>query len=83
MKVCASIHYGPWHNGLERFDTIAEAVAHFGREIAGTDFGTGTEEQIMDLHPQCGDCTAGATFHDYPLARYGVGPRGGVRREVI
>lgn len=83
MKVCASIHYGPWNNGHARFDSIAAAQAHFAREVAGTDFGTGTDEQVMDLYPQCNECFDGATFHDYPMIRLGVGPRGGVRREVI
>jgi hypothetical protein len=83
MKVCASIHYGPWNHGVERFDTVAAAVEYFRRNVAGEDFGTGDSDQCMDIHPQCGLCTDGATFHDYPLARYVVGPRGGVRREFI
>lgn len=83
MKVCASINYGPFNHGAERFDSIAAATAYFAREVAGTDFGTGTDEQVMDLYPQCDDCTSGATFHDYPAIRLVVGPRGGIRREAI
>lgn len=83
MKVCASIAYGPFNIHVERFDSITAAVDYFRREVAGTDFGTGTDEQCIDLYPQCPDCQRDMVFHDYPLARYSVGPRGGVMRDHI
>jgi hypothetical protein len=81
MKVCAHINYGPFNRGHERFDSVGSAVAYFAREIAGEDFGTGTDEQVMDLYPVCDDCDGAVNFHDYPMVRYSVGPRGGIRRE--
>ena len=82
MKVCAAINYGPFNHGHKRFDTIREAVRYFTNEVAGVDWGTGTDEQVMDLYPQCDDCTDGETYHDYPMVRYTVGPRGGVVRNA-
>ena len=83
MKVCASINLGPFNRTAERFDSIAAAVAYFRSEVAGQDYGTGTDEQVMDIYPQCTNCTAGMTFHDYPMARYAVGPRGGVTKQYV
>lgn len=89
MKVCAHINYGPFNNGHERFDSIAEAVEYFRSKVAGVDYGTGLgsreygDEQNMDLYPQCSDCSSGMCFHDYPMVRYAVGPRGGIRKESV
>ena len=91
MKVCASINYGPYQTEHERFDSIKVAVEffrdhvvdewNFTPEFSGdceySDYG------IMDLYPQCDLCSSGATFHDYPMARYGVGRRGGLRKVSI
>jgi hypothetical protein len=68
------------------FDSIGTAVGYFRSEVAGIDYGTGTDEQVMDLYPQCDTsaglrCHSGATFHDYPMVRFAVGPRGGVQRQ--
>lgn len=81
MRVCAHIHYGPYNFGHKRFRTIGDAVHYFRREVAGEDYGTGTDDQCMDLYPQCPDCDSMMNFHDYPDARYTVGPRGGIIRE--
>lgn len=87
MKVCASINLGPWNHEAKQFDTIGEAVAYFTRYVAGVDYGTGTDEQVMDLYPQCEpngwQCSSTETFHDYPMTRYAVGPRGGIVREYV
>lgn len=82
-KVCAHITYGPFNQGHERFSSVKDAVEHFKNEVAGTDYGTGTDEQAMDLYPQCDDCTSGMNFHDYPMSRYSVGPKGGVHKEYV
>jgi hypothetical protein len=86
MKVCASINLGPFNHEAIMFTSIAEAVRYFRSEVAGIDYGTGTDEQVMDLYPQCKTsaglrCHSGATFHDWPMVRYAVGPRGGIARK--
>ncbi len=83
MKVCAHINYGPFNHGHKRFGSVSAAVRYFTSEVAGTDYGTGTDEQCLDVFPQCEDCTSGMCFHDYPMARYELGPRGGVRKAAI
>lgn len=79
-QVCAHISYGPFNRGFERFASISAAREYFAG-IAGDDYGTGTDDQCMDIYPACNDCSADMCFHDYPMARFVVGPRGGVRRE--
>jgi hypothetical protein len=86
MKVCASITLGPWNHESRMFDSIASAVGYFRSEVAGVDYGTGTDEQVMDLYPQCEQdsemrCSDRMTFHDYPMVRFAVGLRGGVQRQ--
>lgn len=83
MKVCAHIQFGPFNNGHERFDTIGEARAYFRNTVAGNDFGTGTDEQTMDLYPQCTDCTSGMNFHDWPMTRWVVTEKGTIRMELV
>lgn len=88
MKVCASINLGPWNHEAIMFESIGRAVDYFRSEVAGVDYGTGTDEQVMDLYPQCKTsaglrCHSGATFHDYPMTRFVVGPRGGIQRQIV
>lgn len=80
--VCAHITLGPWTREHATFPTIGDAVAYFRSEVAGIDYGTGTDEQAMNLYPRCSECTDDMCFHDYPMAVYTVGPRGGIRREA-
>jgi hypothetical protein len=87
MKVCAWINTGPFQNRNERFDSIAEAVDYFRREVADpcsrqgycTDDNDGC--YVMDLYEQCDRCAPMMNFHDHPMVRYSVGPRCGLRRE--
>lgn len=72
MKVCAHINLGPFNNVYQRFSSMKEAKEYFVNRIAGTDYGTGTDFQCMDLYPRCDSCSSAACFHDYPLARYEV-----------
>lgn len=91
MKVCASINYGPFSNGHERFDSIKSAIEYFREAVVDNpylelEFEDGYEYSnygCMDLYPQCDRCYDGATFHDYPMARYGIGRRGGLRKVLI
>jgi len=87
-KYCAHINLGPWNRMQRYFPTIGAAVDYFRSEIRGEDFGTGTEDQVIDLYiakdqhsdEKC-ECNESENYHDYPLVRYSVGPRGGVVRE--
>lgn len=95
MKVCAHINVGPHQNVYHKFDSITAAVAHFRDEVVGNpyvpiqfndDDGYRPEYSdygVMDLYPQCDRCDHGATYHDYPLRRYGIGRRGGLVRVSI
>jgi hypothetical protein len=37
----------------------------------------------MDLYPQCGDCDSAMNFHDYPMVRYELGQRGGIKKVAV
>lgn len=86
MKVCASLNTGPFMNFHKRFDTIHQAVAFFKEEVIDNphmelEFSDGLEYSnygTMDLYPQCDQCFSGATFHDYPMSRYGIGRKRGL-----
>jgi len=82
MKVCAHINGGPHHRWHERFASVALAVEAFRAGMAALKIDRGDgEHYTMALYPQCDECESEMNFHDYPLARYRVGPRGGIRRE--
>lgn len=83
MKVCAHINYGPFNHGYKAFDSVSDAVRYFRSEVAGIDYGTGTDEQVMDVYPQCDECSRDECYHDYPMARYAIGKRGGVVKAHI
>lgn len=40
-------------------------------------------DQAISYYPQCDQCDSAANYHDYPMSRYVVGPRGGLAKEVI
>lgn len=84
MRVCAHINYGPFNNGHKRFDTIALALGYFRAEVIDNPYRSGTSDEedgcyTIDLYPQCARCTGTECWHDYPMARYDVGPRNGLR----
>lgn len=91
MKVCASINAGPFNNFHERFDSVSEALEYFRSRLVDnpyleTEFEDDCDYSnygVMDLYPQCDQCYTGATFHDYPMARYGIGRRHGLRKVAI
>ncbi len=91
MKVCAHINYGPYANGHKRFDSISSALAYFREEVVGNPYLTTEYDDayeisnygIIDLYPQCDSCQDSMCFHDYPMARYGIGRRGGLRKAHI
>lgn len=84
MKVCAHISPGCGAFSMihKRFDTIWLAVEYF-KALTEHDLMTVTEDTVMDLYPQCDDCSSLMNFHDYPMVRYAVGPRGGIRKVIV
>ena len=94
MMVCAHMNLGPHVHLYRKSGTIEQAVLAFRQElerhygvldsaiakIRGVD-----EMPCVDLYPACRvndelHCTRHENFHDYPMARYQVGVRGGIRR---
>lgn len=88
MKVCAHINYGPFQNGHERFDSIGAALEFFREKVVDNRYREGTTDDAdgcytIDLNEQCDDCSSMENYHDYPMLRYDVGPRGGLRKAYI
>lgn len=83
MKVCAHINPGTGSIAMhhKRFNTIEEAVEYFRNLVLLVSYPT--EDAVMDLYPQCDDCSSLMNFHDYPMARYAVGPRGGIKKVIV
>jgi hypothetical protein len=84
MKVCAHYNYGPFAHEHERYHSIADALYGFTLLLAvvGVDTGDG-EHYTIDLYPQCSECDSQMNFHDYPMTRYQLGPRGGLARQYV
>lgn len=82
MKVCAHINPGTGSMAAhhKRFDTIKDAVDYF-QNVVDDPLITPTEDTVMDLYPQCDECSDLMNFHDYPMARYIVRSRGRVVRQ--
>ena len=68
-----------WSHGYVTVDTFAQAVEAFRQFLAGT---MSTEASAM-LYPYDERDNCVMTFGDYPLAAWGVGPRGGIVRQSI
>lgn len=88
MKVCAWINSAPFQNDIHRFDSVSEAIEYFRDRVAYwcKRDGLSTDENgyyVMDLYPQCDECEPMMNFHDYPMSRYSVGPRGDIRKECV
>lgn len=91
MKVCAHmIGNGYMTASFGRFDSIATALDYFKseivrREYSGWSFGDFkiNQEVVIDLYPQCNDCTDNECHHDYPMSRYEVGKRGGLVKVIV
>lgn len=91
MKVCAHYNLGPFSQHFMRCATKGNALAEFREQL---EIQYGSLDGILDrtgedyapsisLYPQCSDCNAQMCFHDYPMAVYTIGPRGGLRKESI
>lgn len=91
MKVCAHMNLGPFSHHHSVANTISEAVENFRDsldafygDLSGILERTGEDNApTLDLYPACDDCSAQMCFHDYPMSRYTVGPRGGIRKEFV
>lgn len=85
MRVCASINWYPFQHEAQRFGSIRAALDYFG-EHADRGFVSAYDDEraTMDLYPDehaAGMvCDSVATYHDSPMVRYTVGPRGGIRK---
>ena len=86
MKVCAHFCLSPYQHHHQRFDRIYEAVGWLWKYLI-QDGNLGPYDEnypvVMDLYPQCEDCNSQMNFHDYPMSRYQVGPRGGIRKVYV
>jgi hypothetical protein len=84
MKVCAHMNLGPFQNDHERFGSVAAALDFFRDSLQdmGIDKGDG-DHYVIDLYPECSECSYGMNFHDYPMARYELGPRGGLSKVIV
>ena len=97
MIVCAHMNLGPYMDSYVKASSIGAAVQQFRKdveqhygvldksiaEVCGLDL-----TPCVDLYPACreGDdlhCTDRENFHDYPMARYQIGARGGVRKVTV
>lgn len=97
VKVCAHMNLGPFTHLYTKAPSMAQAIRKFRREverhygvldssiaeIRGTDM-----MPCVDLYPACPDggdlcCTSHENFHDYPMARYEVGVRGGIKKVTV
>lgn len=98
IAVCAHMNLGPFVHYYRLARSMSEAVRsfriavekHYGSldssiaEIRGPG-----EMPCVDLYaPACRDsddlhCTSRENYHDYPMARYEVGPQGGIRRVFV
>jgi len=91
IEVCAHMNLGPFTNAHGRFSTVWMAVESFKKELErfygsleGIIDRTGEDRApCVDLFPQCPDCNSHMNFHDYPFARYQIGPRGGIRKVAV
>ena len=90
--VCAHVNLGPFLHLHGRFDSVKDAVQKFRREVIQhygvldksiAEIRRPDEMPCVDLYPRCKDCNAMMNFHDYPFARYQVGPRGGIRKVPV
>lgn len=91
MKVCTHYNLGPFNQHFMRNSTKQKGLAEFREQL---EIYYGSMEGILDrtgeehapsisFYPQCDQCSSNMCFHDYPMAVYRVGPRGGLQKESI
>ena len=89
MKYCVAFNVGG-NQGHERYRTLGDVRSELRRAHEAMGFATVTTREgevvqadTADIYPVCDDCHNGATYHDYPIRRYQIGPRGGVVDVII
>lgn len=86
MQVCAHFNLSPYQHHHERFGSVHEAKSWLWNYLVPQgNLGPYDPDHpvVMDLYPQCEHCTSEMNFHDYPMTRFTVGPRGGIRRTAV
>lgn len=67
-------------------DTIAQALSIFTEAVEDRDrYGSLDHCTLTMYHTgmEACECDSTMNFHDYPSVMYGVGKRGGIRREIV
>lgn len=89
MKVCAHYNLGAFDQQYMRADSVKAALAEFRDGLVANYYGdlkgivdrTGEDyAPTISFYPQCDDCNSNMCFHDYPMSRYQIGNRGGIRK---
>jgi hypothetical protein len=89
--VCAWMNLGPFSHHIYRYDSIGEAKREFKERLSNF-YGSldGIIDRVgvdyapcLDLYPQCDECQTHMNFHDYPMSRYKIGNRGGLRKVSV
>lgn len=86
MKVCAHFFLSPYQHYHRRFDSIADARKWLWEYlIPNGNLGPYDKDWPVgfDVYPLCEDCNSEMNFHDYPMARYVAGPRGGIKKVMV
>lgn len=99
MMVCAHMNLGPHKHVYRKFSTISGAVEsfrdtlerHYGAVDSSIAQIRGGDMPCVDLYPACtaADWRAGLhcsdveNFHEFAVARYQVGPRGGIGKVSV
>ena len=82
-KYCVAFNVGgnQWHGRHESFADAVNTLRATHKTFGYTTMicqGEVVQADTADIYPICDDCHDGATYHDYPIRRYQIGPRGGV-----
>lgn len=98
MFVCAHANLGPFTHSHFTANTIGEAVNKFKTELwnfygsldgildrTGTDNAPCVDLYYYDSEAELysDECNSQMNFHDYPSARWQIGPRGGIRKVYV
>ena len=88
-KYCASLSVGGnlWHERVRSFaegvDQLRKAHDAMGFDTVINADGDVVQQSTLDMYPVCDDCTNWMNFHDWPMARFVIGVRGGIVREHV
>lgn len=91
IPVCAHMNLGPHMHVHRTFWSIRNAVNGFRDQLEnfygsldGIIERTGADyAPTLDLYPRCQECNSHMNFHDWPMRRYQLGPRNGIRKVSV